>query len=371
MKEEVDNYELIDQYLSGALPQGHPFIAQVENDPDLAAEVELQRMVTRAVIDRRLSDVSKEIHAYRETKQIGQKSFKYYFITLLFLAFSIGALFFLTKNKSIKEKKSNTNDRSHNLSQNKLPSTPPVPLTISKENKQPKSTWVEPIQKKYTNSNSQHPAILPTRKDSSIDLSENKTTSYIAESYKKEAIPNTNSVDKTFIRPCDTVNIHAEFSKILPCEKSSNGSLNFEKANGGVGPYFYSIDGGKHFQQEKLFSNLPSADYDLYVKDRNNCIGVVQKGVTLVTKICLETESYIFDPTRETWNIPSDPQKSGKITIYNKNGQVVFYKNFGLTEELTWNGTSENGEVLKPGLYIYTIEHVNGLLKQGSVTLSY
>lgn len=54
-------------------------------------------------------------------------------------------------------------------------------------------------------------------------------------------------------------------------EGSAKGAILFE-ANGGNGPYEYSIDGGNTWQNNPLFNELEAGDYDIAVRDSDGCV---------------------------------------------------------------------------------------------------
>ena len=54
---------------------------------------------------------------------------------------------------------------------------------------------------------------------------------------------------------------------------SSNGKIQLFRT-GGTGPYTYSLD-GVGYQTSNLFTNLPAATYDGYVKDSKGCVGML------------------------------------------------------------------------------------------------
>lgn len=381
MKEEENIYELIDQYLAGAMEEGHEFIDQVKKDPELSAEIALQSIVRKAVIHKRLMEVSHELHAFRTSNPTPKK--KPWILpasVLVLLAISAG-IFFITgidknKDKEVSGKMRETKQNTLFLDENhhSIPDTTPI---IRKHSfaLRPSSLPEEELQKINVPATS-GPLSFPISSDSTaLHLIQGTNMEAPVGAVEKGTIPSPTVIkivkDDTFTRPCDTTHIAAEITKVLPCEKSTNGRLQLEKLIGGAMPYTFSIDGGQHFQAEKFFENLGPGNYEVQVKDRNNCLGIIDKNLVLPARICPEINSFVIDPLKESWDIPSDLQKSGKITIYDKSGQVVYTKTFGVMEHLTWNGTSENGETLRPGYYIYTIEQTNGVLRQGSVTLSY
>ena len=373
MKEE-STYELIDLFLSGSMPANHEFLTQLKADPQLAEEVEVQKLVRNAVVDFRLMEVSKQLHGLKNQVQPTPAKSKVGRWVLLALSIGImlSGILFINKNNDKHSpvniiKKSDPDPNSFNGKEEHFP-------VIREDSKIKRiENGKKSSDKGYTNI----PLAIYPSPDSPLVpealLSDKKPIEIISHQTITEDSIKGRSVnqDFTFTRPCDTTSIKAVIKKVQPCDKTNTGSLHLENVSGGALPYTFSIDGGKHFQADKIFLNLSAGKFDLVIKDKNNCLGEIGNNLELSAKPCVETNSYIFDPTRDSWEIPNDKQKNGRITIYNKNGQVVYVKNFTIMEQLTWNGTSENGEILKPGYYIYTIEQDGNSLKQGSVTLSY
>ena len=79
----------------------------------------------------------------------------------------------------------------------------------------------------------------------------------------------------------------------------------------------------------------------------------------------------MVEPELESWTVPTDPEKSGKFTAFDKNGKLVYKKEFNATERFNWDGNSMNSGILPPAIYIFIIEYSDGSTEQGNITLSY
>ncbi|MEJ6734479.1 MAG: T9SS type A sorting domain-containing protein [Flavobacteriales bacterium] len=66
-----------------------------------------------------------------------------------------------------------------------------------------------------------------------------------------------------------TLGINSNQTQNISCFNGSDGAISLS-ANGGVFPFQYQIDGGV-LQDQNLFDNLSSGDYELSVVDSNNC----------------------------------------------------------------------------------------------------
>lgn len=81
----------------------------------------------------------------------------------------------------------------------------------------------------------------------------------------------------------------------------SEDSISVE-ASGGTLPYSYSIDGGETFSELPVFSELPSGEYSVLVRDANGCLSVLQTVTVLVSGIRDVPDSWVVrllpNPTR-------------------------------------------------------------------------
>jgi gliding motility-associated-like protein len=61
---------------------------------------------------------------------------------------------------------------------------------------------------------------------------------------------------------------------LISCNGLSDGEITIQ-GNGGTPNYVYSINNGVNFQNSGVFSNLPSTNYNIVVRDQNNCTASV------------------------------------------------------------------------------------------------
>ena len=64
----------------------------------------------------------------------------------------------------------------------------------------------------------------------------------------------------------------------VPCSGSNTGAVTVS-GTGGVGLYYYSID-GKEFQWSGTFTNLAAGSHEVLVRDHNGCMGSLQVNIT-------------------------------------------------------------------------------------------
>ena len=89
----------------------------------------------------------------------------------------------------------------------------------------------------------------------------------------REVIPTKAQPKEVVIDVCKSVEIGTELEIIPTCIGAKRGGVfvNYEKTNGGLAPYSYSMD-GDNFQTEGKFIHLASGKYSFYIKDQNDCI---------------------------------------------------------------------------------------------------
>ena len=364
MKEE-ELYDLIDSYLQGSLPKDHPFHQRILVDGELAEEVAVQKIVKSAVIENRLKDVSAEIRSLQTPDQPKTSWRKWLISGMIFLVTSAAIFYVILHNESPKIKSSKLQGQAAapiapqiKNADEKLPSEVMPSASVMRKN-QPSAYSIP-----YTSPSE----VLNKIHDQPAPMAE-----------EPQQVATVSSVQQGTFEPpvsiplniCDTTKITAEVAITNPCQQMANGSIHVLKVKGGKKPYEYSIDHSESFQKSQLFDELKPGEYDLIVKDHNGCMKQAVMDIRLTFRECSQLHSFSFDPTIQTWEVPFEHGKSGRITIVDKSGRTVFTKTFAPLEQLFWTGTSSNGETLQPGAYIYMIEYGDGSSQKGEVTLSY
>lgn len=378
MTDNIQLYDQIDRYLRGELKADDAFVQRLQYDKELALEVEVQRLLGEATVDYKLMQVEKIIERHREDAlSLNRKSTKWIWQSAT--AVFIGALvyyyaFVIKKEKTIvKEsdpkmesvKKTEIVDALKKSDGQKISQTE----TRSKETSikvetlkvvVPKSAAIPEEQQNVASE--KHSTIPQALKE--VEILSIPTIHSDALEVKKEA-----SVPVPV--PCQHVVIKAYVGETKPCNGSRNGLLSVENIRGGTAPYTFSLDKGKNFQEEHVFSHLQASYYDVLVKDAKGCETYVTQQHHLKSKLCVSIAEHSFNPHIETWELPNDIEKAGEISIVSKEGKQVYMRSFGLNEKITWDGSAQNGPLLSSGIYIYTIKYSDGITEQGKITLSY
>ena len=167
---------------------------------------------------------------------------------------------------------------------------------------------------------------------------------------------------------CDTVAIVANVETVESCEERASGRLlvKIESEKGTVPPYFISIDYGKNYKQLTQVVDLYPGNYSVWLKDNNNCLSKI--GNFLVgSKVC--DYDFIFAPDKgERWRVPTK-EKSGTLSIYTKQGMLVYTEDFIEGQEFYWDGHSLNDIPQPMGVYRFILKFKDGEPIVGNVTI--
>ena len=134
----------------------------------------------------------------------------------------------------------------------------------------------------------------------------------------------------------------------ITCHGAANGTFTV-KVSGGHAPYQYSLD-GITFQDSAYFTNLDSGEYELIVRDTNECTAIAE--VTILSPEALMLSGLVNSSTESSGN--------GSITLNVSGGQAPY--------QYTWN----NGDVtailsnLTMGNYEVTVTDATGCKTRAS-----
>ncbi len=317
MKTEEVPYHLIDLYLQGKLPRDHAFVQQLSHDVELQQEVEVQRLLTDAVIDHRLLKVQEELHALRATgsskeNKRGSSAIPKIALAVLTTAGLLSLIFFFKNDNTTAPVSSNR----------EIPAKmEPIRTEIAEKIRPTDASRIVPIVPQVS-SRKEQPNLVPT-----AEIKEEK----VAEAPAVVTAVET-EVEKHIAVPTPVVVPQAE--KI-----EEKKILSVPEERPAVAP-------AKKIAEEIHSPEAPA-----------------KKKVTM--------QHHVFEPNRETWEVPTDMEKSGKLSIFDKNGHVAYRREFNKMEKITWDGTALTGGMLASTMYVYLIEYSDGTSEQGTVTLSY
>jgi hypothetical protein len=370
LSQEENTYDLIEQYLQGELADNHPFVLQIKDDKELAMEVEVHRLIPEAVVDYRLMSVEKLV-AKKRVEFIAQDSFNWKKLFWALPVLIVATLTYLVIPET-KQVDTITNDKVS------VSSNVTIEQKVEKqavESVKEKKVVIESIQiakskeiigspEKVKNIEVIVPEVIAPV------LVEEKKQESVLHAEKIESVVAKNESEATPANPCLGIRLKAYVEEGRPCLGNSEGYLNLKDVRGGKAPYQFSIN-KEHFQENNKFAGLKSGEYDVIVKDANNCETIIYEKYSLKSKNCVQFTEHVFNPNTSTWDVPNHLEKAGELDVFDKMGQRIFVRSFDKSEKITWGGTANNGELLLPGVYIYSIKYSDGVVEQGRITITY
>lgn len=365
MKDEEEIYDYIDAYLKGKSNDGIRI-----HDEALTHEIEVQKTLKEAVVLHRLAKVSATVQSIDAQTKLQRNIIKGVVVMVVVAVAALG----IYLNTRVTTHKSNNQDTikeiyvtlpESTISKTEVQTTQSTDVTSSKL----KSNFSKKKSEQEVST-----SILTEENDSSASsyAKSGVKVDVGASMLKKDSIKDVKTTVKDEV--CDPSKMKAAYTFSNPCQQQQNGQIQIESPYGGVGPYVFSIDGGKRFQKDSLFASLGQGKYDMVIKDFRGCTSEIWAEITMIPKLCEDDPSdrHIFNPIQGYWAIPVNNEWAGVVEIYNgKTGSLVYMANFNKFEPISWSGRDTNGEQLSPGLYLYKIRYENTKVEQGSVTIVY
>ncbi len=363
MKEGVEYYFEIDQYLNGELSDDAllKFEKALAADPALRDEVANQKLLNQVVLGAELDVLRERIK--RDINQLDQKNStkKWFWGGSLFLLIGAAAVWGIETNN-----KSETTTPLKKVTEKQLvKKTEPsqnneLPVPSKTKNPVSKKVWI----------NSQ----IGNTSESFIDTVTFEIKNEVPLPKEKEAIKtDTLTAQPAFevkSDPCTDVNINFSLSSTSSCINSANGEVKIEENSliGGKAPYSFELNGSGIFSSESSYSNLRPGSYTIKVRDHSGC--VKEKSIQVSAKECYKKQSFSFSPELgETLKISVSSEEAGILSIYNRAGLLIFKTKTGQGEAAEWNGTDMTGNLAVAGLYVYIVEYANGAKENGQITV--
>ena len=139
-------------------------------------------------------------------------------------------------------------------------------------------------------------------------------------------------------------------------------------ATGGTSPYEYLWNTN---ETTSSISNLSPQNYQLIIKDNNGCQLTEEIEVPVVLDSCLiNAFSPNGDNINDTWMVnTSFLYENTEVIIFNRWGAKV-YQSLGYKQ--AWDGKNSSGNLVKEGVYFYSIILKNGHDNiKGSISVFY
>ncbi len=142
----------------------------------------------------------------------------------------------------------------------------------------------------------------------------------------------------------------------LECNDFTNqADLNL-LATGGVSPYQFSID-GTQFQGSNTFTNMPSGEWEVFVRDNGGCV----RSFEIEVPNCFDEDCFegrlVITPNGSGRNdnliIKCAETTNNVLRIFNRGGQVIFEQNNYRND---WEGTTNRGNAVNEDTYMWVLE---------------
>lgn len=361
MDAEFDINEKIDDYLRGKLSrvQQADFEGQMQADPALARQVNLQKLANEIVFTKGLADLKAKISADIASGKAEKKTNWIWTWAIGLGIVALVASWFIFSNKPkpvafeeipITIEKAQDNPVKQEISLNKPSETTishTAPSNVKVQETKMEAGTAAPIAAKEVESEQKPMISSPIPEETKVE-------------HKLEvpAIIEKSKVD------CGVKKWHFSLQATPTCAHANDGSIEvIDKTH-----HQYALGNG-NFTTSKSFHHLKKGNYSVSVKDENGCVTTSE--VEVYQKNCQENLEVAFNSQLETWKVPIKESNKGEIQIFSKNGRLAFSKQWNQGEEVEWDGKNQNGDLLDRGLYSFTIHYSNGETQQGTISITY
>ncbi len=376
MRKEIDNYELIERYLSGKLSEEDKknFESMMADSTEFAEEVRRHEQVFNLIIESSIAGIRDHITSIHEFQtarhKVRRKNIRIAAAVTIGIVM-LGLLTYLLLNKKKEDNRI--------ISPVPLPEQSFTPVTSSDTGLLPEtiksSGYSEPVIDKNIflpgsktlppkTSDEYVPAVIAT--DSLRKLTQPGTT---PDTLPQELIMGkVEDVPVQAVPDCRGTNLTAMVILEKSCSDHASGMIRIEESTlaGGTPPYEISIDNQKTYAAQYHFDRLLPVRYSIWIRDKNNCSSWL--GSYLIESIDCTIEDR-FAPNRgEKWEIPHQDQPY-TIKIYNPGGMLVFETSSESTGSDSWDGNNNAGSALPMGIYTFIITFENGSVQTGTVTI--
>lgn len=149
----------------------------------------------------------------------------------------------------------------------------------------------------------------------------------------------------------------SETHENLICNGENTGKI-ILNASGGAGNYLYSINSGSNFQSGNIFSGLSAKNYDIIIKDADNCSKSLNLSLT-------EPSPIVFNSIEEK-DLICNGDNSGEITINTQGGTGTHFYSINGGESFQNNNRFTG---LAAEYFPIVVQDENFCKKTGSVSL--
>ena len=370
MRPELETYHLIDQYHKGELhgDELRIFQERLSSDSEFASEVDFQAMVNEVVIGANIHDlrnqIANDIHKIDNSNNLK----KWGLISISSILIGGGIAWGVASNFVDKNETHELIIKPSEITIVKNPDT----FIQSQISEDQKSNEVSKSINKIEDQTNQTLTINQTTTSYANNLITSEDNLPLPQIEEPKSLQNNNGnlpeQTKALANPCSETNIKSVITVKDACTDKNDGKILIpsDKISGGEAPYIYKINNPIASISRESIAGLASGNYEVTIIDKNGCI---QKSNIIIGEKFCNPKSYIIAPDKgEVWKYQGLHNEYFTVSILTQSGRQVFQQNnnIGLVE---WNGISQQGENIEPGLYIYIVEYTNGTKDNGQITI--
>jgi hypothetical protein len=371
LREENETFDQIEKYLQGTLSkEEHAMVEdRINMDSSFAEEVKLSSQVNNVVMgaamDKLRERMTKDIADFDLHKN---NKYKWWTGSSIVLLALISSLYVYVKKEDasaiipgkdpkqgsiVSSNTANELKKNETIVSSKLKTENNLPVEKNQQEEKQEST-VSPIE---------NPPLQTDKDTEEHTIQEDKQVNNLKNEPPQKADPTV----KTNTEKC-----HLSFKPVVhpTCRGEATGSIEIdpESIEGGKAPYIFVMDHTGIESGSGYFRALAEGIHLITVKDKSGC--TASQEVNLPERNCQTKKSFAINPDLgETFKVPYHEGESGKFTILNKGGIVIFRGNFGSSELNEWNGTDSNGATAAIGIYVCLIEYTNGKSENIQITV--
>lgn len=199
---------------------------------------------------------------------------------------------------------------------------------------------------------------------------------YLTDTMKKPSLIDASDLEEkvVFVQPGNTTadlvpyedNAMTASLDVKPtCAGKREGSVTVENIRGGVGPYRFYLSSGEE-NTHGVFLDLEAGVYAVRVLDSDQR-ELHMADIVIVSERC--RQDFYLDPLYGAPVVFTPYEKAGVLTIFDKGGNARFTKNVFEHQAYEWFGEANDGK-LSPGYYLFVIRYEDGVIQNGSITVT-
>lgn len=357
MKQDIELFLRIESYLNGQLDEGQRILyeAEMAQNQALKDRVEASRLANLALMRNKLWEIKNLSATIDQESKKATKTKRIVAVTtgLTMLVAGLAYVMLSEKKPAVIPAPSKTKAIVQIVPSKKAETKIPASKELT--------TKIVITKKAETNASISTPV---TTNNASEHTSPVSPSYYNTNPTPKEDIKSDAVVEKPIIENlCATTNLEVHVQTEKACLNEQNGRIQVSGFRGGKSPYHFKILDEN--QQNITATQLPAGNYSVVVTDANHCSKTFG-GIVVKEEDC--RKDYELNASNgETIEIGNASQ-STSLSVYDKAGNLYFYKQFAEGEKIYWDGTSSNG-VAQSGYFIFMLKQQGGKTKQGSVTV--